>query len=242
MNAFKNIIYPFTTESISGYMPFMNVDEKSVLTVGSSLDQALSACLYGAKDVTVMDINSMTKDYLKYKLHLLKECTNFDEFYNMIAYSNVLPLSKEEMFSLNALRNMCPYMKDWDSFSRLKKKVNDTKFSFIEGNIFDMDNVLGDKKYDSMILSNILQYVEMYRGDKTAKEFIKDNFEMFLNHINDKGILQLMYVYCYEGNNQFVGFSTYDLLNALVDYPLEMVTFPNGNVRDAAFLYTKKVR
>ena len=242
MNTFEKKIYPFTTESISGYMPVMNVDEKTVLTVGSSMDQALSASLYGAKEVTVMDINKMAREYMKYKLRLLEKCSNLDEFYQTIAYSNDLPLSKEEMFSLEAIRRMCPYMKDWDSFSRMKKRINNTKFNFIEGNIFDMDNILGDKKYDRMILSNVLQYIEMYRGDKTAKEFIKDNFEMFLNHINDNGILQLMYVYGFSGNNKFVGFSTYDLLNALIDYPIEFVSFPSDALNDAAFLYTKKVR
>lgn len=45
-------IYPFTTEMISGYIEYMDVSCKSVLTVGSSFDQAFNALLYGAKDVT----------------------------------------------------------------------------------------------------------------------------------------------------------------------------------------------
>ena len=240
MNKFEEKVYPFTTESISGYMGIMDVKDKSVLTVGSSIDQALSACLYGAKDITVMDINKMTRAYMKYKLELLKRCSNFDEFYQMIAMFNGLPLSKDEMFSLEALRKMCPYFKDWKSFSQLKENMKDTKFKFIEGNIFDMDNVLIDKKYDRMILSNVLQYIEMYRGEKSVKEFIKDNFEMFLNHINDKGVIQLLYIYAYEGNNKFTGFSTYDFVNALFGYNIEMISFPSGNKSDAVILYEKK--
>ena len=68
---FFDKVYPFTTESISGYMKHMDVKDKSVLTVGSSMDQALNACLYGAKDITVMDISKTTKDYMLYKLYTM---------------------------------------------------------------------------------------------------------------------------------------------------------------------------
>ena len=42
-------VYPFTTENIAGYFSSLNMHNKSVLTVGSSLDQAFNALIFGAK-------------------------------------------------------------------------------------------------------------------------------------------------------------------------------------------------
>ena len=69
--AFFDKVYPFTTEKIAGYMEHMDVKDKSVLTVGSSMDQALNACLYGSKDITVMDISNKTQEYMYHKLNLI---------------------------------------------------------------------------------------------------------------------------------------------------------------------------
>ena len=61
-------VYPFTTECISGYFDKLNLSNKEVLTVGSSLDQAFNALLCGAGKVTVMDISPYTNDFLKFIL------------------------------------------------------------------------------------------------------------------------------------------------------------------------------
>ena len=238
--AFVDKVYPFTTESISGYMPHMDVKGKRVLTVGSSIDQALNACLYGSKDVMVMDINEGTRDYMLYKLHLLKECENRRKFYDAIANTEDYNLSKEEMFSLKALERMSPYMESELSFRKLKKNLDGTCFSFIPGNIYDMDSVLGKREYDRIILSNVLQYIDSCRGDIPIHQFIKENFDQFCNHLTDEGILQLMYIYSFENNNKFEGYSTVDVLRALEGNILEIVKFNSGSKEDAAVLYTKK--
>ena len=38
-------LYPFTTENINGYLPYFELKGKSLLTVGSSCDQAINACI-----------------------------------------------------------------------------------------------------------------------------------------------------------------------------------------------------
>ena len=60
MEGFQKI-YPFTTETISGYITKMDIKDKIVLTLGSSCDQALNSLLLGAKDITVFDINEKVK-------------------------------------------------------------------------------------------------------------------------------------------------------------------------------------
>lgn len=66
-------IYPFTTENIAGYIDCFDLRNKSLLTVGSSLDQALNAILYDCKDITVLDINPHTKYYYYLKIAALFE-------------------------------------------------------------------------------------------------------------------------------------------------------------------------
>ena len=53
-------LYPFTTENISGYFKEKDIKNKSILTVGSSGDQAINAFAMGAKEVTIFDINPFT--------------------------------------------------------------------------------------------------------------------------------------------------------------------------------------
>ena len=238
--AFVDKVYPFTTESISGYIKHMDVKDKRVLTVGSSMDQALNACLYGSKDVMVMDINEGTKDYMQYKLHLLNESDTRRDFYDAISNTKEFNLSKDEMFSFEALKRMSPYMASEDSFTLLKNNIKETSFDFIPGNIYDMDGVLGDRQYDRIILSNVLQYINSCRGNIPIYQFIKDNFDQFCNHLSKDGILQLMYIYAFEKNNHFEGYSTIDVLRALEGNILEIVKFESGSKEDAAILYTKK--
>ena len=50
MNGFEEI-YPFTTENIAGYIDYFDLQDKSLLTVGSSGDQIINAAFKGAKDI-----------------------------------------------------------------------------------------------------------------------------------------------------------------------------------------------
>ena len=56
-----NLIYPFTTENLNGYMNKLDFKNKKVLTVGSSADQILNVFLLGCKDITLLDINPFVK-------------------------------------------------------------------------------------------------------------------------------------------------------------------------------------
>ena len=61
-------IYPFATENIAGHIDEFDLNNKSLLTVGSSGDQVLNAILKGCKDVTVLDINPYAKYYYYLKV------------------------------------------------------------------------------------------------------------------------------------------------------------------------------
>ena len=42
-------VYPFATEMVSSYLELLDLDGKTVFTVGSSLDQDFNALVLGAK-------------------------------------------------------------------------------------------------------------------------------------------------------------------------------------------------
>ncbi len=63
-----NKIYPFATENISGYIKKFDLKDRSLFTVGSSADQALSANLAGANQITVHDICPLSKEYADLKM------------------------------------------------------------------------------------------------------------------------------------------------------------------------------
>lgn len=64
-------VYPFATENMNAYFERLELSDKSVLTVGSSCDQLFNAIAYGAKSVTVFDINPNVKKYYEWKKQLL---------------------------------------------------------------------------------------------------------------------------------------------------------------------------
>lgn len=63
-----NILYPFTTENIDGYIDLFDLKNKSLLTLGSSSDQAINAGLVGCNNITIFDICPLTKFYYYLKL------------------------------------------------------------------------------------------------------------------------------------------------------------------------------
>ena len=78
-------IYPFTTENISGYINKFALKNKSLLTLGSSGDQAINAYLKGAKDITLLDINPFTRYYYFLKVAAINTISK-NEFYDFFKY------------------------------------------------------------------------------------------------------------------------------------------------------------
>ena len=66
-NSFFNI-YSFTNENISSYIPFFDLKNKSLLTVGSSCDQAINASFMGCEDITIYDLSPLVKYYYYLKI------------------------------------------------------------------------------------------------------------------------------------------------------------------------------
>ena len=109
-----SLIYPFTTENISGYINLFELENKSLLTVGSSGDQALNAILKGSKDITILDVNPYTEYYfyLKYASILQVSLKEFLKFFCYMNYPNIYEYN-DKVFNKNT------YLKIKDTLKNL---------------------------------------------------------------------------------------------------------------------------
>lgn len=113
-------IYPFTNENISAYINLFDLKDKSLLTVGSSSDQAINAILKDCKDITLLDINPFTKYYfyLKKAALLTLSYEDFCKFFCYIDYPKVFKYNNDcfNYESYNKLKNL---LKELDEESYL---------------------------------------------------------------------------------------------------------------------------
>lgn len=106
-NSMFQKIYPFTTENIKGYLDKVNFRGNSILTVGSSGDQVLSAVLYGCKKAQVVDICPFSKEYffLKMAAILTLDREEFLEFFSIKDYLGKQAINKN-VFNINVYRKI----------------------------------------------------------------------------------------------------------------------------------------
>jgi len=112
-------LYPFTTESISGYLSLFDLNNKSLVTVGSSFDQVFNAALYGCYDQTVVDICPYAKFYFYLKKAALI-ALDYNSFLNFFCYVD-FPRSfkyNEAAFNINSFLKIKPVLRflDYDSY------------------------------------------------------------------------------------------------------------------------------
>lgn len=233
---FNDYIYPFTTEMISGYFDRLDLKDKNVLTVGSSIDQGLNALLLGAKNVTVFDINPNIESFFEHKRKLILSKTR-NELYEAVLESD-FSYTKKDIFSKNAVMLMNTYLSSNQQYENLREKLENCDISFIIGDIFKMEESHIKEKFDRIILSNALQYLPIYADEP----FILKKFNTWNEHLEDEGILQLLYLYSYQPNS--VDKKNLKILNALYSKPLEIeeIYDPYFDVSDAIITYKKTKR
>ena len=106
-------IYTFTTENINGYIKYFNLKNKSLLTVGLSGDQLLNAYYYGARDITLFDINPYAKYYVYLKVAAILSLT-YDEFQSFFFKYGLDNNSNRDVFSPNLFNKMKSILKELD--------------------------------------------------------------------------------------------------------------------------------
>lgn len=110
-------VYPFATEMVSSYLELLDLDGKTVFTVGSSLDQAFNALVLGAKEITVFDVNKNTEEFYKRKREIIIN-SSLDEVYRKTIGIKDIEFS-EDIFSFNDVVRMNNYLQSLDSYKKL---------------------------------------------------------------------------------------------------------------------------
>lgn len=236
-------VYPFTTEVISGYFNELDFKDKSVMTLGSSSDQAFNALLLGAKKITVYDINENTAKFGKLKRDVILNSTLDNVWINVIRID--MP-KNYDLFPKESLMRMNPYMKDEESFKKLQELLR-TRFNDIEykvGNIMEVNN-LDNELFDIIITSNVFQYLEEYLlPGENPYERLKKVFTKLKSHLTEDGIIQLLYHYAFDGTSHWDTCASRNLvkvINTLYPDILSLIEFEGTtNQTDCAFFYRKK--
>ena len=185
-NGFQNI-YPFTTETISGYIENMDLKDKKVLTVGSSCDQALNSLLLGASDVTVFDINDKVQYFYELKRLLILSTPREDLVSEVLSYKDFS--YSEDIFPQKQLEKMNLYLKNDENYNKLREIIESKDINFITGNVFEIENYLPtNNQYDRVILSNVLQYIP---DNKNVYEL----YEQISKCTTEEALIQLYYLY-----------------------------------------------
>lgn len=195
-------IYCFSNEDLKALFDSVSVKDKDVLTVLSSGDQYFYSYYNGARSVDVFDRNKLTKYYyylrkwgIKYlgKFSLgsdfIKHTKYINELLELVTFSSE---SEEEAYSFwyNYIRKVFPFdnsnlfylgsrnRNDMDRVDKLYKYI-DNDLNFYNGNM--KEYYPRNKKYDVIIMSNILEYC-----DDRDYYMLKSNL---YNLLNEDGVV-----------------------------------------------------
>ena len=180
-------VFLFTNENIQGYLNQMNsVSGKDVLTVGASGDHAFECILAGAKNVDTFDTNFLQKHVIELKQKIIGNLSyaDFMRFFfepnTFFSYEIIKPIwkllspglqeflnyyysnRKKGLFRYGGAQHsdyntVVSYVQYESEYKDLARLMPD-KINFIECDIQKISTKT-DKKYDTILLSNIYEYV-----------------------------------------------------------------------------------
>lgn len=163
-------IYPFTTERISGYINEFELENKSLLTIGSSGDQVINAVLHNCKDITLYDINPYSKYYYYLKCAALISLT-YNEFLEFLRFREYIEWKDNlNVFNLKSYNKLKDTLKllDYESFLYFDELFNNFSNLTIRKVLFEYDE--DDKtKINNDYLNNNILYGEAKQKIKKAK-------------------------------------------------------------------------
>ena len=177
MNGFEEI-YPFTTENIAGYIDYFDLQDKSLLTVGSSGDQIINAAFKGAKDITLLDINPYAKYYYYLKTAGILELnlTDFNEFFRYNDYHKVFKYNKK-VFDKASYKKLKSTLKSLDNDSYLfwDELFDMYQPDYIRFSLFSND------EYGTSVLSKSNLYLQSENTYDETKTKLKELRPEFIN-------------------------------------------------------------
>ena len=192
-------VYPFTTEMISGYFEEIDFKDKTVLTVGSSLDQAYNALLLGAKKIVVYDINENVIKFGKLKRDLILSSPR-EDLYDKVLSLEEIPFTKD-VLNKQIVYKANPYLRDEKSYQKLRRILeDDSKINYITGDLTQVNNLEG-QLFDIIITSNVFQNIACFIGEANPYLKLKEIFELLKEHLTEEAIIQLLYIYSFNSKD-----------------------------------------
>lgn len=171
-------LYPFTTENIGGYIGEFDLENRSLLTVGSSGDQVINAALFNCRNITLLDIATDALYYYYLKVAGLLSLTK-DEFYNFFKYYSVHVKTNHNVFNKEL------YNKLKDTLRCLNKEAYEyfkNLFSLFSGetiriNLFqcDEDSIHTLEEVNPYLSSDILYLDARNKIKNVEPKFINKN-------------------------------------------------------------------
>ena len=248
-NSTPNRLYSFTNEHLDGFFENIDMTDKSLLTVGSSFDQALYSIFKGSTDVTVADLNMYAKFYGELKMAAIKNLS-FEEF--------------ERFFVLeNRITDYIRLQEDWKSYAKLSHDLSKDTQIFWDTLMFDSNINVFKKLFhftssqkscfywfeeDYLKLQNIL------KTKKIKTNFITAEFSDFPKKVDGKfDLIMLSNIrpyYCfgfYKSEKEF-----YEICKKLYDEHLKLnglmqidssvyISGENKYIQEADFLSFNKI-
>lgn len=165
-------IYLFSNEPIKSYIKYFNLRCRSLLTTGSSLDQAINAINKGCSDITIVDLNMYTRFFYNLKKAAII-ALDINDFYQFFS------LEHDAIFGKYFFEILKPVLKEIDYPSYIFWDGLLKTYSGIEiyNGLFRTDepkNMI-DRGYNAY-LENNREYQKTRENIKTADvKFVKDN-------------------------------------------------------------------
>lgn len=169
-------IYPFTTENIHGYFNKEDIENKQILTVGSSLDHAINSFLMGSNDITIFDVNPFVKFYADLKIGAIK-ALELEEFLKFICYFNYPKnfYKNNNSFNIDTFNKIKEYLPS-DSLYFWEYLYKNFKSKCIRQRLFTSDEYSKDivSKINNYLTNN--SYNELkYRINEFKPKFIESS-------------------------------------------------------------------
>lgn len=162
-------IYTFTNENISEYIKFFDLENRSLLTVGSSFDQVLNAYFCGARDITLLDINPFAIYYAYLKIAAILTLT-YDEFQDFFFRCDRNNDNNKKMFSRELFAKISGVLKElhYDSYLFF-----DIIFRYYSPKVIRMA-IFDDDEYRNVIIRGNNLYLKNEENYNYLKQIILD--------------------------------------------------------------------
>lgn len=196
-----NKAFAISNEKLPDVFNGLDLKNKSVLTVGSSGDQALNAILKGCKNVTIIDANIYTEPFVEYKLALIKTF-DFKTFNDLF----IKPRAFNWKVYAKISHNLSPKTRQfWDSLM-LDLTSNAEWGEFTEKDITSKMLMIDHSDRHSVFYKDEKMYnlLQSMLNDKNTKiNFVNAEFQEFPNVLQEKyDLIYLSNIYDYYRKNE----------------------------------------